>query len=369
MKISCEKHILQAAVAVSSRAAASKSPIPTLEGILLEAGEDLRVTGYNLKKGIYTNIDAEVSEPGSLVLDARLLGEMVRRMPDGMISIVSDDQNMTTVKCGKTEFSFMGMDSGEYPELPSVDGLKCYTIKQSALKGMINQSIFAVSDNDSRPVYTGSMFEVENGVLTIVSVDGYRLAIRREAIEGPAERNEFIVPASALTDIERISSAESEENIGIFVGSSHVSFTVGKTVIVSRRLEGDFLNYRKAMPDTFKHMIKVSRQELLKVVDRVALIIDEKAKNPVRMSFNENFIDCLCTTPIGKAEDVCFCEGDGEGLEIGFNSKYLMDALKAAPADELLLCLNTNTSPCIMVPADGSDKFKYMVLPIRLRAQ
>lgn len=368
MKISCEKHVLQAAVAVSSRAAASKSPIPALEGILLEAGNDLRVTGYNLKKGIYTNIEAEVSEPGSLVLDARLFGEMVRRMPDGMVSIESDDQNMTTVKCGKTEFSFMGMDSGEYPELPSVDGLKSYSIKQNVLKSIINQSIFAVSDNDSRPVYTGSMFEVENGLLTVVSVDGYRLAIRREAIEGPAEHNEFIVPASALQDIERISSNECEDNIDIFVGGNHVSFTVGDTVIVTRRLEGDFLNYRKAMPDTFQKLIKVNRLELLRVIDRVALIIDEKTKNPVRMSFNENFIDCMCTTPIGKADDVCFCEGDGEGLEIGFNGKYLMDALKAAPADELMLCLNTNTSPCIMVPADESDKFKYMILPIRLRS-
>lgn len=368
MKISCEKHILQAAVAVSSRAAASKSPIPALEGILLEAGNDLRVTGYNLKKGIYTNIEAEVSEPGSLVLDARLFGEMVRRMPDGMVSIESDDQNMTTVKCGKTEFSFMGMDSGEYPELPSVDGLRNYSIKQNVLKSIINQSIFAVSDNDSRPVYTGSMFEVENGLLTVVSVDGYRLAIRREAIEGTAEHNEFIVPASALMDIERISSNESEDNIDIFVGGNHVSFTVGDTVIVTRRLEGDFLNYRKAMPDTFQRFIKVNRLELLRVIDRVALIIDEKTKNPVRMSFNENFIDCMCTTPIGKADDVCFCEGDGEGLEIGFNGKYLMDALKAAPADELMLCLNTNTSPCIMVPADESDKFKYMILPIRLRS-
>lgn len=368
MKISCEKHVLQAAVAVSSRAAASKSPIPALEGILLEAGNDLRVTGYNLKKGIYTNIEAEVSEPGSLVLDARLFGEMVRRMPDGMVSIESDDQNMTTVKCGKTEFSFMGMDSGEYPELPSVDGLKSYSIAQKTLKSIINQSIFAVSDNDSRPVYTGSMFEVENGVLTVVSVDGYRLAIRREAIEGPAEHNEFIVPASALMDIERISSNESEDNIDIFVGGNHVSFTVGSTVIVTRRLEGDFLNYRKAMPDTFQKLIKVNRLELLRVIDRVALIIDEKTKNPVRMSFNENFIDCMCTTPIGKADDVCFCEGNGEGLEIGFNGKYLMDALKAAPADELMLCLNTNTSPCIMVPADESDKFKYMILPIRLRS-
>ena len=161
MKFSCEKHILQAAVAVCARAAAAKSPIPTLEGVLLEAGERLRVTGYDLKKGIYTTVEADVSEPGSIVLDAKLFGEMVRRMPDGMVTISSDEDNKTTVKCGKTEFSFMGMDSGEYPELPSVDGIRSYKIKQGVLKSMINQTMFAISDNDSRPVYTGSLFEVE----------------------------------------------------------------------------------------------------------------------------------------------------------------------------------------------------------------
>lgn len=368
MKFVCEKHILQSAVSVCSRAAAAKSPIPALEGVLLEAGERLRVTGYDLKKGIYTTVDAEVSEPGSIVLDAKLFGEMVRRMPDGMVTISSDSDNKTTVKCGKTEFSFMGIDSGEYPELPSVDGRKSYTINQSALKNMINQSIFAVSDNDSRPVYTGSMFEIENGTLAMVSVDGYRLAIRRESIEGEKEHNEFIVPGAALSDIERISANDSEENTEIYVGANHVSFIIGSTVVVSRRLEGDFLNYRKAMPDTFQMHIKVNRGELLRAVDRVALIIDEKTKNPVRMTFNENFIDCLCNTPIGKAEDVCFSEGDGGGMEIGFNGRYLMDALKAAPADEIDLCLNSNTSPCIIVPSDGSDKFKYMILPIRLRS-
>ena len=367
MKFSCEKHVLQSAVAVCSRAAAAKSPITALEGILLEAGERLRVTGYDLKRGIYNTVEAEVSEPGSIVLDAKLFGEMVRRMPDGMITISSDEENKTTVKCGKTEFSFMGTDSEEYPELPSVDGLKSYRINQGVLKSILNQTSFAISDNDSRPVYTGSLFEVESGVLTVVSVDGYRLAIRRESIEGPEEHNEFIVPGSALSDIERISDSETEEYTNIYVGANHVSFTVGNSVVISRRLEGDFLNYRKAMPDTFKINIKVGRTELLKVVDRVSLIIDEKAKNPVRMTFNENFIDCMCNTPIGRAEDVCFAEGNGEGLEIGFNGKYLMDALKAAPADEINLCLNSNTSPCIIVPCDGSDKFKYMILPIRLR--
>lgn len=367
MKFTCEKQFLQTAVATSSRAAASKSPNEELEGLLLEAGESLRVTGYDLKKGIYSKIDADVKEPGSIVLDAKLFGEMVRRMEDGIVTISVDDKFMTTVKCGKTEFSFVGMDPENYPELPSVEGQKSFSISQPVLKKMINQTAFAISTNDSRPVYTGSMFEIDNGVITVVSVDGFRLALRKEKIEGADENASFIVPGTALNDIERICSANEEDMINISVGANHVSFTVDNTVIVTRLLEGDFLNYKKAIPAQFKYTVKVGRTELLRAVDRVSLIVSEKTRNPVCMTFGEGIIDCRCSTPIGNAEDICICEGSGEELEIGFNDKYIMDALKAAPADELFVCLNTGASPCILLPADGSDSFKYMILPIKLR--
>ena len=368
MKLKCEKALLQSAVTVCARAAAAKSPIPALEGLLLEAGEDLRITGYDLKKGIYTNVEAEVAEPGSVILDAKLFGEMVRRMPDGIVTISVQNDLSANIRCGKTDFNFMGMSSDDYPELPSVDGMKSYTMKHSELKKMISETLFAVSDNDSRPVYTGSKFEVEGGFLNLISVDGFRLAVRRGVIEGDEGHNEFIVPGAALSDVEKISSSDPEEKIYISVGGNHVSFRVGRTVIVSRRLEGDFLNFRKAIPAEYKKTLKVSRTELLRAVDRVALIVDEKIKNPVRITFNKDFINCLCMTPVGKAEDVCFCEGDGGGMEIGFNGKYVIEALKAAPADELMVCLNTSSSPCVFLPTDGSEDFKYMILPIRLRA-
>lgn len=368
MKFTCEKSILQAAVLTCARAAAVKSSTPTLEGLLLEAGERLRITGFDLKRGVRSNCDATVDEPGSVVLNAKLFSEMVRLMPDGMVTIDSDGDNMTTVKCGKTEFSFMGMSSDDYPELPSVDGRKSYKIKQSVLKSMINETIFAVSDNESRPIYTGSLFEIVDGRLTIVSVDGYRLAIRREDVEGPEEKYSFVVPGTALSDVERTCASDGDDTAEIFVGSNHISFTVGGVFIVTRRLEGDFLDYNKAMPDTFKYRIKVSCQELIRAIDRVSLIIEEKTKNPIRLTFNDGFIDCQSSTAIGKAEDVSFCEGNGEGLSMGFNSKYMTDALKAAPESEVCLCLNNGTSPCIITPCDEKDNYKYMVLPVRMRS-
>lgn len=368
MKFSCEKYLLQAACATASRATASKSPIPALEGMLIEALADVKITGYDLKKGIYTSIAADVAKPGSVVVGARLFGEMIRRLPDGIVTITADESNSVNVKCGKSEFNFMGMSADDYPEMPGVDGVNNITLPQKILRSMINQTIFAVSDNDVRPIYTGTLFEIEGDELTLVSVDGYRLAKRCEKLESAQMENcSFVVPGSALSDVERICGDE-DENVSISVGAKHISFSIGETVVVSRRLEGEFLNYRKSIPEIFRYKVQVERSELMTTIDRVALIVSEKNSSPVRMSFNDGSIDCLCVTPIGKAEDVCTCDGSGEGLEIGFNDRYLMDALKASGKDKINICLNTASSPCVVEAADESQAFTYMILPVRLRA-
>ena len=368
MKFSCEKYLIQAACAVASRATASKSTIPALEGLLLEADLGLRVTGYDLRKGIYTRIEADVAEKGSIVVGARFLGEMLRRLPDGIVTISADENMNVKVKCGRSEFNFIGISPADFPEIPAVDGVNNITVPQSILRSMITQTIFAVATSDARPLYTGTLFEICGEMLTLVSVDGYRLAKRSETIEkGRMEDCSFVVPGSALSDIERICSDEDGE-VSIAVGSKHILFTIGDTVVVSRRLEGEFLNYRKSIPDSFRYTIRADKGEFMSSIDRVALIISEKNSSPVRLTFSESGIECLCMTPLGKAEDLCSCEGSGEGLEIGFNDRYLMDALKAAAADRIELCLNSASSPCIVRAADGSDKFTYMILPVRLRA-
>ena len=368
MKFSCEKYLLQSACGIASRAAASKSPIPALEGLLLQASDRLTVTGYDLKKGIYTQLEAEVKEQGSVVVGARLFGEMIRRLPDGIVTISTDINNNVNVKCGKSEFNFMGISPEDYPEMPVVDGVNNIALPQKILGSMINQTIFAVADNDMRPIYTGALFDIEGEELTLVAVDGYRLAKRSEKLESARMENcSYVVPGSALADIERI-CGDSEELVKISVGAKHISFSIGETVVVSRRLEGEFLNYKKSIPESFQYIVKVARGEFMSAIDRVALIVSERNTSPVRMSFNDGSIDCLCVTPIGRAEDVCTCEGSGEGLQIGFNDRYLKDALKAAAKEELNVCLNSAASPCIITAADGSENFTYMILPVRLHA-
>lgn len=368
MKFSCEKALLQAAISTTSRAVSPKSSIPALEGILLEAGSDLRLTGYNLETGIRTIVPADIREEGTLVLGARLFGEIVRKLPDDIVTFQSENY-MVNIKCGMSEFNILGTDPEEFPELPTVEYQNSLILPQSKLKAMISQTLFAVSDNESRPIHTGSLFEVDSNGLTIVSVDGYRLALRHEAIDKKegAETFSFVVPGAALSEVEKICS-DVDEPASVTQGARHVMFKVGDTMLVSRRLEGEFLAYRQAIPRNNTIHVEGDTRALLSSIDRVSLIISDKLKSPLRCVFDSNLLKISTKTAIGDAYDECPLSGDGGGLEIGFNNKYLMDALKAAPADKVRLELTTGVSPCVILPTEGEENFLYMVLPVRLKA-
>ena len=368
MNFSCNRVELQAAVSIAAKAASAKSPIPALEGILIETGTDkIQLTGYDLKKGIYTKVDAAVAEPGSIVLGARIFDNIVRCLPDGMVTVKSEGKNVV-ITCGNSEFSIVGSDAADYPELPSIDGQASVQLPQNLLSEIIRETIFAVSDSEARPIYTGELFEISDGHLTVVAVDGYRLALRREPVNGVGGDYSFIVPGTALNDLEKL-CAPTEEPVKISLGSKHISFSIGETVLVSRRLEGDFLNYKKSVPTSFNVELRADRREIQRTVERVSLIIDDKIKNPIRCTFGDNEVRIVCATGLGKAEDTCIVEGNGGNLEIGFNHRYLLDALKAAPADEINVCLNSGSSPCVLTSADGNDSFLYMILPVRLKAE
>lgn len=368
MKFSCEKALLQSAISITARAVSPKSSIPALEGILLEAGDCLRLTGYNLETGIRTEVPAQVERRGSLVLSARLFGEIIRKLPDDIVSF-SADGCMVNIKCGMSEFNIMGIDPEEFPDLPSVDQENAFNIMQKNLKSMISQTLFAVSDNESRPVHTGSLFEIGENDLTVVSVDGYRLALRRESIERKVggKSFSFVVPGSALGEVEKI-CADCEELATVTQGARHIMFQIGQTMLVSRRLEGEFLNYRQSIPRTNSIKVEGDTRELLTTIDRVSLIINENNKSPLRCVFDDGVLRISTRTAIGDAADRCSIAGDGKGLEIGFNNRYLMDALKAAPAQRVRLELQTGVSPCVILPAEGEENFLYMVLPVRLKA-
>ena len=367
MKFSCEKALLQAAISTTSRAVSPKSSIPALEGILLEAGNELRLTGYNLETGIRTVVPADIQEEGTLVLGARLFGDIIRKLPDDIVTFRADHY-MVNITCGMSEFNILGTDPEEFPELPTVEYQNTITLSQAKLRAMIGQTLFAVSDNESRPIHTGSLFEVDKNGLTVVSVDGYRLALRREAVDkiDGAESFSFVVPGSALSEVEKICSGEGP--VTISQGARHILFQAGETLLVCRRLEGEFLAYRNAIPRNNPIQVECDARTLLASIDRVSLIISEKLKSPLRCVFGDGMVSITTKTGIGDAADQCPITGDGQNLEIGFNNKYLMDALKAAPADKLKLEFSSGVAPCVILPAEGEENFIYMVLPVRLKA-
>ncbi len=371
MKFSCEKAILQSAVTTAGRVAAPKSSILALEGVLMEAEADgLHISGYNLETGIVTQVEAQVKEPGAIVLSARLLGEILRRMPDDVVSISADAGCSVHIACGPTSFDIMGSSDEDFPELPSVGEGNVLTLAQGALRSMIGQTIFAVSDNESRPIHTGALFEGDGKQLSVVAVDGYRLALRREELtaQSSTEPVSFVVPGAALNEVEKI-CADSDDPVTITQGERHVTFEVGGTLLVARRLEGEFLNYRQTIPRNNTIVLEADCADLQRSIDRASLIINDKLKSPLRCKFEDGLLSITSKTAIGAAFDQCPITGDGKGLEIGFNNRFLMDAVKAAPASRVRLELNTATAPCLLLPLEGeADNFLYMVLPVRLRA-
>lgn len=368
LKFSCEKSLLQSAVSTASRAVASKSSIPALEGLLLDGSSHLTLSGYNMQTGIRTAFDAEIHEEGRIVLNARLFGDIIRKLPDDVVVFSADEKYLVKLTCGDASFEILGMSADDYPELPEVDDEYGMAIEQKTLKAMINETAFAVSTNESRPVHTGSLFEINESGLTVVSVDGFRLALRREPlekIEGGAFR--FVAPGNALREVENI-CADTDDLMQITLGKRHILFEAGSTQLICRRLEGEFLDYKNAIPRSNPIAVEVEKKGLLESLDRVSVVISEKLKSPVRCLFDLDRVYLSAKTGNGEAKDVCAVKGDGRELEIGFNNRYLMDALRYAPAETVKMELNTGISPCIIVPTDGSDNFLYMVLPVRLKA-
>jgi len=362
MKFSCEKALLSAAVATTSRAVAVKSSIPALEGILIEAGEQLRLTGYNLETGIRAAVPAEIREKGSLVLSARLFGEIIRKMPDDVVVFTSENY-MVNIKCGLSEFNILGTDPEEFPELPSVEEQNGLTIGQPVLRSMIAQTLFAVSDNESRPVHTGSLFEVDESGLTVVSVDGYRLAIIEKPVKA-AKDISIIIPAKTLAEAIKLFT-DDDEVVHIAANRRFVVFSSRTYTVISRLIEGDFLDYKRVIPEGYHTRVTVDVRDFSNSIERASLIITERLKNPLRITFDGN-ITVRCQTTLGKVVDELDAEIEGEPVEIGFNNRYLLDALRYSRCDKLVFEVSGPLSPVKVLPKDGGD-FLFLVLPVRFK--
>ena len=367
MKFTCEKNQLVSAISVASRTVAQKSAISGLEGILIRAGVKVMLTGYNLETGITVSVDADIQETGACVMPARLFFDIVRKLPDDTVSIQVDESFKVSIKGGISSFTITALSADDYPELPDVDSEKGIRVPQNELKAMISGTIFAVSENQARPIHTGVLFEVDNDSITSVAVDGYRLALRRYLPEESLERTlKFVAPAAALKEVEKI-LGDTDDPATFYPGSKHILFTIGDATLVCRILEGEFLDWRRVLPQNNPVKLVGNVSRLTDSIERVGLVISEKLKSPVRCKFGDNAAELRTVSTIGEAYDVCPIAGDGKDLEIGFNCKYLLDALRAVPDSECTLEMINGLSPIALNPTEG-NRYSYMVLPVRLKA-
>jgi len=367
MRFTCDRGNLAFATASASRATVLKSSIPQLEGLLFEASDDgkVRITGYDLKTGIRCEIPGLIEEAGSTILTAKLVSEIIRKLPGDTVRITSDLNGKTEIESGDTKYQLASSAGGDYPRLPDYDGQSSFTIKAKKLKEMISQTVFAVSSSETRPVYTGELFEIENNTLTIVAVDGSRLALRRENIESGDEAFSFIIPSIAAMEVEKLLNND-DTNVEVVYCEKHILFKMIDTILISRRLEGEFLSYKTAIPDNSKYSFIVERNKLAEAVDRVSLIFIGELKNALRFKFADGKVSLVGMSTHGKAEADINIDGADEEIELGFNNKYISEALKAAPAEKLIWKVTTAVSPSVLVPENGDDSFVYMILPVRL---
>ena len=350
MKFVCGTAELSEACLNVQRAVSTKTSIPAVEGILIKAvSGQLILTGYDLELGINTAIKATVEEEGSIIINARILCDILRKLPGDSVRFEADARSLANIVSGNV--------SGGYP----------IVINQGVLKDMVRQTIFAVAVNDSKVVHTGVKFDISGNELKLIAIDGFRLAVRKENIDYSGDDISFIVPAKTLSEIMKLMN-EDDSTISLGVGKRHIVFEIGSYSVVSRLLEGEFLNYESAIPPKCTTRVKVNTRDMINSIDRASLIISEKYKSPIKCVFADNMIRLSSVTSLGTASDSVTAEIDGDDVEIGFNNKYLTDALRVADTDEVRFKLNGPVSPIIILPPDG-DSFLFLVLPVRIKTE
>jgi len=366
MKIICKQKDLSSAINIVQKAVSSRTTLPILEGILLEAyNSTLKLTGNDLNIGIEKKIDIDIIEPGSVVISSRLFGEIIRKLPSSDVELSLDD-NKLTIKCEKSKFVLTGQDPLQFPELPSVTDENSLSMDKELFNSMIKQTIFAISQDENRPILTGSLLELKDNVLSIVSIDGKRLAVRKATIESNSNFK-MVVPAKALNEVNKIiaSSNKDESEFTILSTDKHILFEVDDIKVVSRLLEGEFIKYAQMFPTEFKTKVEVDTDELLSSVERASLLAKEGKNGAIKLAVGPNMIEITSNAEIGSVNESVFIDMDGNELEIGFNPRYISEALKVIDSEKVVLEFITEVSPCIIKPADN-DNFTYLVVPVRM---
>ncbi|MDO4563797.1 MAG: DNA polymerase III subunit beta, partial [Clostridia bacterium] len=366
MKFYCQKDELQKAINIASRAVATKAASPYFEGILLEARERvLYLTGNDLTVSVKTSIEANVAIEGSLVLNAKMFSDIIGKLPDDVVEIKNENDLTVYISCLNSDYKIVGLGADEFPQIETIERDVEIDIEESLLKDMIAKTQYAVSQNREKITLNGTLFDIASDCLTLVAVDGFRMAIRNENAAA-AKEGKYIIPARAGNEIVKIlSDSDEDKKIHLSFGKKTAAFENEKFIMVTRLIDGEFFAYRQIIPDEFKINIPVDCEELLATIMRCEPVIEDVSKSPIKITLTDGGIKVRCETTRGQVNDFLKCGYDGEEMEIGFNYHYLCDALSRCKGENIILRINSPFNPLI-INSDENPSFLFMVLPVRL---
>lgn len=370
MKIICYKDKILKAINSVVKGVASKTTMPILEGILIQTNDkELKLTTYDLEIGIEYIMECDVKEQGSTVINAIMFSEIIRKLPDTEIHITLNDKNLLEIECEGSLYKLATMNPEEFPELPKIEVENSIEIEQNTLKNMIRKTIFAVSTEENRPIFTGCLFEIKKNKLNVVAVDGFRLALRSVFLNKQSNDFSAVIPGKTLNEVNKI-LADSFETVKIGVAKNQALFEMDNCKIVTRVLDGEFLNYKSVIPENWETRIRVNKNNLQNSFERISLIssssVEKEKKYPVKVNVDIGKVMISCTNQTGEAKEELFISTEGKNLEVGFNPKYFLDSLKAIEDEEIYVEFGTNISPCLIKAIETKD-YVYMILPIRLK--
>lgn len=363
MKFVCNRSILQNGISVVQKSITGKSSLPILNGILITAAEnELTLVGSDIDLSIETKVNAEVYEEGSIVLDSKIFGEIIRKLPNDNIHINTINSDSVEILCQKSRFTLIYMDPSDFPPLPNINENDMFSIPQKILKNMIKSTIFAVAVDETRPILTGVLFEIKNKKLNLVALDGYRLALKSENLDTDNTIS-AVIPGKTLNEVSKI--LEEKDNVKITFTPNHILFNINKTKIISRILEGEFIKYNSIIPNEFNLKVTAKRIELLNSIERASLMAQAENTNLIKLNIEDENMIITSNSQLGMVREETSIILQGESLEIAFNSKYLIDVLKTMEEDEIVMDFSSSISPCIIRNKE-IDNCIYLVLPVRL---
>ena len=363
MKLLFNKSSLLQGVNIVLKAVPSRTTMPILECILIDATtHEIKFTTNDMELGIETKVKGEIIEKGKIAIDAKMFSDIVRKLPDNEVMIETDSNFNAIITCEKSKFNISSKSGDDFSYLPYIEKEKYITISQFGLKEVIRQTIFSISDNESKKLMTGELFEVNNNILKVVSLDGHRISIRKVEIEGNDNSIKVVVPGKTLIEISKILSSEVEDKVNIFFTNNHILFEFDDTIVVSRLIEGEYFKIDQMISSDYETKVVINKKEFLNCIDRATLLVREGDKKPIIINITDGSVELKVTSPLGSMNEEIDITKEGKDILIGFNPKFLMDALRVIDDEEINIYLVNSKAPCFI--RDNEEKYIYLILPV-----